>query len=85
MAARHNDRAMPTLVRSQIPLALHDSAATRRIEQAAANALPAHPLMQRAGLATARLALALAPHARRVWIAAGGDAVCGNKCDGTKG
>ena len=27
--------------------------------------------MQRAGLATARLALALAPHARRVWIAAG--------------
>ena len=50
---------------------LHDTAATRRIEQAAANTLPAHTLMQRAGLATARLALALAPHARRVWIAAG--------------
>ena len=27
--------------------------------------------MQRAGEAAARLALALAPHARRVWIAAG--------------
>ena len=62
---------MPTLVRSTHPLALHDSAATRRIEHAAASALPPHTLMQRAGLATARLALALAPHARRVWIAAG--------------
>lgn len=29
------------------------------------------PLMDLAGLATARLALAVAPHARRVWIAAG--------------
>ena len=62
---------MPTLVRSSRPLALHDSAATRRIEQAAAATLPPHTLMQRAGLATARLALALAPHARRVWVAAG--------------
>ena len=50
---------------------LHDTAATRRLEHAAAAALPPHTLMQRAGLATARLALALAPHARRVWIAAG--------------
>ncbi len=29
------------------------------------------PLMDRAGLATARLALAVAPHARRIWVAAG--------------
>ena len=29
------------------------------------------PLMQKAGLATAKLALALAPHARRIWVAAG--------------
>ncbi|WBY02270.1 NAD(P)H-hydrate dehydratase [Ramlibacter tataouinensis] len=50
---------------------LHDVAATRRIEQRAAAALPPHTLMQRAGLATARLALALAPHARQVWIACG--------------
>lgn len=62
---------MPTLVRSTHPLPLHDVAATRRIERAAASALPPHTLMQRAGLACARLALALAPHARRVWVAAG--------------
>ena len=29
------------------------------------------PLMQSAGLACARLALAVAPHARRIWVAAG--------------
>ena len=51
---------------------LHDSAATRRMEEAAAAALPPHTLMQRAGRATARLALALAPHARCIWIACGG-------------
>ena len=34
-------------------------------------ALSPTPLMQRAGLACARLALAMAPHARRVWVAAG--------------
>lgn len=50
---------------------LFDLAATRRIEQAAAQALPAHTLMQRAGLATARLAMAIAPHARTIWVACG--------------
>ncbi|MDB5942774.1 MAG: hypothetical protein JWQ13_2340 [Ramlibacter sp.] len=50
---------------------LFDIATTRRIERAAAAALPDHALMQRAGLAVARLALALAPHARKVWIACG--------------
>lgn len=45
--------------------------ATRRVEQLATTALPAHALMRRAGLAVARLALAVAPHARRIWIAAG--------------
>ncbi len=53
------------------PWWLHDVAATRRIEQQSAATLPAHTLMQRAGLATARLALAVAPHARRVWVACG--------------
>jgi hydroxyethylthiazole kinase-like uncharacterized protein yjeF len=53
------------------PWALHDVAAIRRLEQAAAAALPAHALMQRAGLAVARIALAVAPHARTVWIACG--------------
>jgi hydroxyethylthiazole kinase-like uncharacterized protein yjeF len=50
---------------------LFDIDTTRRIEQTAAAALPSHALMQRAGLAVARLALALAPHARTVWIACG--------------
>jgi len=34
-------------------------------------ALSPIPLMQNAGLACARLALAVAPHARRIWVAAG--------------
>lgn len=51
--------------------ALHDVAATRQLEQQAHRALPPHTLMSRAGLAVARLALALAPHARCIWIAAG--------------
>ena len=50
---------------------LFDIATTRRIEQTAAAALPAHALMQRAGLAVAKLSLAIAPHARTVWIACG--------------
>jgi hydroxyethylthiazole kinase-like uncharacterized protein yjeF len=50
---------------------LFDVAGSRAIEQAAAATLPAHELMRRAGLAVARLALAVAPHARTVWIASG--------------
>lgn len=50
---------------------LFSVAATRLIEQQSAAALPAHTLMQRAGLAVARLALALAPHSRCIWIACG--------------
>jgi hydroxyethylthiazole kinase-like uncharacterized protein yjeF len=50
---------------------LFEVEATRRIEHAAATSLPPHALMQRAGLAAARLALAIAPHARSVWIACG--------------
>jgi ADP-dependent NAD(P)H-hydrate dehydratase / NAD(P)H-hydrate epimerase len=49
---------------------LFDVAATRTMEQAAAD-LPPHTLMQRAGLAVARLAIAVAPHARTIWIACG--------------
>ncbi|HEY8050104.1 MAG TPA: NAD(P)H-hydrate dehydratase [Ramlibacter sp.] len=50
---------------------LHGVAGARAIEQAAAATQPPHTLMQRAGLAVARLALAIAPHARHVWIACG--------------
>jgi hydroxyethylthiazole kinase-like uncharacterized protein yjeF len=53
------------------PWPLFDVAGLRRIEQAAAAQLPPHTLMQRAGLAVARLALAVAPHARGIWIACG--------------
>jgi ADP-dependent NAD(P)H-hydrate dehydratase / NAD(P)H-hydrate epimerase len=51
--------------------ALHDVAATRQLEQQAQQALPPHTLMARAGLTLAKLALAIAPHARHIWVAAG--------------
>jgi ADP-dependent NAD(P)H-hydrate dehydratase / NAD(P)H-hydrate epimerase len=50
---------------------LHDAAATRAIEQVSAAGLPAHALMARAGWASARLALAVAPHARAVEVLCG--------------
>ncbi|HQD14972.1 MAG TPA: NAD(P)H-hydrate dehydratase [Ottowia sp.] len=62
---------MPHLLPLDRPVPLFDLAVTRRIEAAAQATLPPHTLMQRAGLAAARLALALAPHARTVWIACG--------------
>ena len=51
--------------------ALHGVQASRAIESSAQAQTPPHALMQRAGTAVARLALALAPHARRVWVACG--------------
>ena len=50
---------------------LYSVAATRALERRAASSLAPHLLMQRAGLAIARLALALAPHAQRIWVACG--------------
>ena len=64
IAAMH--RITPDAVAS-----LFDTVATRRIERAAATALPPFALMQRAGRAVARLAMAIAPDARVVWIACG--------------
>lgn len=52
-------------------LPLHGVQATRRLEQEAASSLPPHALMQRAGLAVARVSLAIAPHAQTVWVACG--------------
>jgi hydroxyethylthiazole kinase-like uncharacterized protein yjeF len=52
-------------------LPLHDVAASRRIEARALAAMPAGALMRRAGSSVARWAAALAPHARRAWVAAG--------------
>ncbi len=50
---------------------LHDAQASRRVERAALAAAEPTALMRRAGFGVARLALALAPHAQSVWIAAG--------------
>jgi hydroxyethylthiazole kinase-like uncharacterized protein yjeF len=52
-------------------LPLYSVAQIRAIESQAAAGLPPHTLMQRAGLALARLTLAVAPHARTIWIACG--------------
>ena len=52
-------------------LPLYGRASTRSIERAALASLPPHSLMERAGLAAARLALAVAPHASTIWIACG--------------
>jgi hydroxyethylthiazole kinase-like uncharacterized protein yjeF len=56
---------------SQARWPLHSIAQTQALEHQAQAALPANALMQRAGLATAQLAMAIAPHARTVWIACG--------------
>lgn len=53
------------------PWPLHRTAATRQIEIHASAGLPPHTLMQRAGDAVARLAMAVAPHAQHIWVAAG--------------
>lgn len=58
-------------ITSAVSQPLYSAAATRKLELHAAAGLPPHTLMQRAGLAVARLALALAPHARRIWVACG--------------
>lgn len=50
---------------------LFDIAGTREIESNAARGLPPHTLMERAGRAVAQLAMAIAPHARTIWIACG--------------
>ena len=54
-----------------LDLPLHGSAASRLIERAALGSRPPHSLMQRAASAVAALARAIAPHARRIWIACG--------------
>ena len=56
---------------SQTSHPLHSTANSRQIAPLAAASLPPHTLMQRAGLAVARLACAVAPHAQTIWIACG--------------
>ncbi len=61
----------PRLVSAGTAWPLFDVAGTRALECAGLARTAQHVLMQRAGLATARLVLALHPHARHIWIAAG--------------
>lgn len=53
------------------PQALFGVNAVRQLELASQRLLPPHTLMQRAGLAIAQCALAVAPHARCIWMACG--------------
>jgi len=53
------------------PQALFSVAALRQLELTSQKLLPPHTLMQRAGLAVAQCALAIAPHAGCIWIACG--------------
>ena len=69
LANLHNDPMQK--ISSSCSHPLYDVATVRLIEQHAAQSLAPHTLMQRAGLSVARLALALAPHAGRIWIACG--------------
>lgn len=62
---------MRRLIPAPERLALHCVASSRAIEAHAQARLPTHTLMARAGLAVAKLALAIAPHARRIWVACG--------------
>ncbi|MFM2346933.1 MAG: hypothetical protein RL654_1686 [Pseudomonadota bacterium] len=64
-------RLADLLARAPGPWPLHDAATSRALEAWAAETLPAHTLMQRTGLAVARLAMALAPHARCIHVLAG--------------
>ncbi len=63
--------SLPRKITTDQSHALYDVAATRQIEQEAQATGPVPSLMQRAGMATAKLALALAPHAQKIWVACG--------------
>ena len=62
---------MQAILPSRSEWPLFDAATTQRMEAREREALAPHTLMRRAGLAVARLALALAPHAHSVWVAVG--------------
>lgn len=66
-----SERVLGAGFRPATALPLYSVAQIRAMESAAAASLPPHTLMQRAGLSLAQLTLAVAPHARTVWIACG--------------
>lgn len=63
------------------PYPLLGTPALRALEAQCTSALPAHALMQRAGLALARLTLAYAPHAQTIWVACGHGNNGGDGCE----
>ena len=63
--------SLQAVLPSARPWPLHDTLATRQIEARAMAAEEPHRLMERAGQAVARLALAVRPGGRSAWIAAG--------------
>lgn len=71
MPGAASPRPAPVRVDRSHAWPLWDTAGTRLLEAQARAALPPGTLMQRAGLSVARLARALAPHARQAWILAG--------------
>ncbi len=50
---------------------LYTGGQSRTVEASAAKLIPPHMLMQRAGLAVAQFAMAIAPHAKVIWIPCG--------------
>ncbi len=62
---------MRPALRSLEHLPLHGTASSRAIEAQALQTSRPHALMQRAGAAVAKLALALQPHARQIWLLCG--------------
>lgn len=68
-----DDAASPIPVRPDTGFGhpLYGVTRSRAIERAAMAGLPEHTLIRRAGAAVARLACALHPHARAVWVVAG--------------
>jgi len=67
----NNTRGLTQHISTQSKWPLHNVAQTQAFEQRAQASLPSFTLMQRAGLATAQLALAIAPHAQKIWLACG--------------
>jgi hydroxyethylthiazole kinase-like uncharacterized protein yjeF len=70
-AALGSTDSVPLRIRPGWSWPLHSVAGTRAIEQLLLAQLPSHSLMTRAGRSAARLAMALAPHAKRYWVVCG--------------
>lgn len=66
-----NTQGLTQGISSQPHWPLYNVAQTRALELQAQAQLPPDTLMRRAGLATAQLALAIAPYAQKIWIACG--------------